>query len=184
MALFQQEKIVIEFTAAGLVTEPFTIRRIADKNAAGEIEASAAAYEIFTRAVNPLSGDYGSQDLAERFRTIVAQNYSNGDFSLQTAADILGVHRSTLHRVFSAKCGVSPRDYLCSYRMQQALELLATDMNIKEIADRCGFNAQHYFDKVFRYCFGKTPSEFRRMLIGPGGASGSSPRRERSRPAK
>ena len=133
-----------------------------------EIEASAAAYEIFTRAVNPLSGDYGSQDLAERFRTIVAQNYSNGDFSLQTAADILGVHRSTLHRVFSAKCGVSPRDYLCSYRMQQALELLATDMNIKEVAANCGFNAQHYFDKVFRESFSKTPSEFRRVLVGTG----------------
>ena len=151
-------------------------------DAEGAIAASGAAYEIFTRAVNPLSGDTGSHDLAERFREIVAQNFSNGDFSLQDAANVLGVHRSTLHRVFTAKCGVSPQDYLCSYRMQQALELLASDMNIKEVADHCGFNAQHYFDKVFRDSFGKTPSEFRTMRGGSvGAASNSRPRRSRGK---
>ena len=151
-------------------------------DAEGAIAASGAAYEIFTRAVNPLSGDTGSHDLAERFREIVAQNFSNGDFSLQDAANVLGVHRSTLHRVFTAKCGVSPQDYLCSYRMQHALELLASDMNIKEVADHCGFNAQHYFDKVFRDSFGKTPSEFRTMRGGSvGAASNSRPRRSRGK---
>ncbi|MCI5778306.1 MAG: AraC family transcriptional regulator [Lentisphaeria bacterium] len=143
------------------------IRKI---DATGAMEASMAAYGIFTRAVNPLSGDPGEHDFAERFQTLVAENFSDGDFSLQTAADMLGVHRSTLYRIFSAKCGVSPQDYLSRYRMQQAMELLATDMNIKEVAASCGFNAQNYFNRVFRDSFGKTPGEFRRTLAGIGGA--------------
>ena len=146
------------------------INAIKKIDANGAIEASLAAYEIFIRAINPRSGDPGEHDLAERFRRLVAENFSDSDFSMQTAADILGVHRSTLYRVFFAKSGVSPQDYLNSYRMQQALELLATDMNIKEVAANCGFNAQNYFNRVFRDSFGKTPGEFRRTLAEIGGA--------------
>ncbi len=146
------------------------INAIKKIDAAGAMEASVAAYEIFARAINPLSEDPREHDFAERFRTLVAENFSDSEFSLQTAADILGVHRSTLYRIFFAKCGVAPQDYLSSFRMHQALELLATEMNIKEVAVSCGFNAQNYFNRVFRDSFGKTPGEFRRMQRGADGA--------------
>ena len=41
----------------------------------------------------------------------------------------------------------------------------STNIHIKEVADACGFNAQHYFAKVFRKYFGKNPNEFRKDLI-------------------
>ena len=33
MTLFQKKQLVIKLTAAGLIAEPFTVRRIADKDA-------------------------------------------------------------------------------------------------------------------------------------------------------
>ena len=42
------------------------------------------------------------------------------------------------------------------------------NIHIKEVADACGFNAQHYFAKVFRKYFGKNPNEFRKDLIYTG----------------
>jgi AraC-like DNA-binding protein len=143
------------------------INSLCNIDASEAIRASVAAYDILLRAVNPISRSDSSQDIVERFKMLVAQNYSIPEFSLQTAATSLGVHRSTLHRVFSAKSGISPQDYLISYRLQQALEMLDNNVNIhiKEVAAACGFNAQHYFAKVFRKYFGKNPNEFRKDLI-------------------
>ncbi len=158
------------------------INALCNIDASEAIHASVAAYDILLRAVNPISRSASSQDIVERFKILVAQNYSLQEFSLQTAAASLGVHRSTLHRVFTAKSGISPQDYLISYRLQQALAMLDNNVNIhiKEVADACGFNAQHYFAKVFRKYFGKNPNEFRKDLI----YTGSAPVKRISTPGK
>ncbi|MBR7121018.1 MAG: helix-turn-helix domain-containing protein [Lentisphaeria bacterium] len=132
---------------------------------ASTIRASVTAYEILMRAFNPLVKNYGNRELSERFQQLVSENFSNPAFSLQEAAALLSVHRSTLHRVFSAHCGIPPQEFLTTYRLQQALELFHSDMNIKEIAENCGFNAPHWFTKIFRRYFGRSPAEFRRMML-------------------
>jgi AraC-like DNA-binding protein len=131
---------------------------------ASTIRASVTAYEILLRAFNPLVKSYGNRELSERFQQLVSERFSDPDFSLQQAADILSVHRSTLHRVFSAHCGIPPQEFLTTYRLQQALELFNSNMNIKEISENCGFNAPHWFTKIFRRYFGRSPAEFRRSM--------------------
>lgn len=125
------------------------------------LRASVTAYEILVRAVNPPLNGSGNHHLPEKFLELVAENFADPEFSLQQAANEMHVHRSTLHRVFTASNGISPQEYLTGYRLQQALKLLYTEMTIKEIAEECGFNAQHYFAKVFRRYFGRSPAEFR-----------------------
>lgn len=141
------------------------IDSLRDIDISGAIRASAAAYEILLLALNPSSAKASCLELSEKYRELVAQNLADPDFSVQAATEMLAVHRSTLHRCFFASHGVSPQSYLTSCRLRQALEFLNSGMNVKEIAARCGFNAPHYFAKVFRRCFGKSPVEFRRTLM-------------------
>ena len=125
------------------------------------LRASVTAYEILIRANNPPLNSSANHQLPEKFQNLVTENFADPDFSLQQAANEMHVHRSTLHRVFTANNGISPQEYLTVYRLQQALKLLYSEMTIKEIAEECGFNTQHYFAKVFRRYFGLSPAEFR-----------------------
>ena len=128
------------------------------------LHASIAAYEILLRAINPQLNSNSTHKISEKFKELVSNNYSNSTFSLQEAAKNMNVHRSTLHRVFTSQSGLSPQEYLTTYRLQEAVKLLYSDMTIKEIAKECGFNTQHYFTKIFRKYIGRTPSEFRKTM--------------------
>ena len=55
-------------------------------------------------------------------------------------------------------------DYLRSFRLQKAVEMLGRDISVKEVAAACGFRESNYFIRVFRSCFEKTPLEFRKTL--------------------
>jgi AraC family transcriptional regulator len=47
-------------------------------------------------------------------------------------------------------------------RITNALrQLRETDLTIAEIAAKCGFSDQSYFDRRFRQAFGKSPREWR-----------------------
>jgi AraC-like DNA-binding protein len=49
--------------------------------------------------------------------------------------------------------------------MQMALELLKDpDQRLTEIAYRCGYSTQQYFNKIFRDYYGKSPGEIRKLV--------------------
>ena len=65
-------------------------------------------------------------------------------------------------RVFQEYLHMTPIDYIQSYRLQAACQMLARGHEtITEISHACGFGSSSYFGKVFReytYC---TPSQYR-----------------------
>lgn len=73
---------------------------------------------------------------------------------------------STSHfiRCFRKYAGCTPHEYLLSYRLKQAKQLLvAQPLSIEQIAELCGFNSVSHFARAFRKSNGMTPSEFRRV---------------------
>jgi AraC family L-rhamnose operon transcriptional activator RhaR/AraC family L-rhamnose operon regulatory protein RhaS len=51
-------------------------------------------------------------------------------------------------------------------RIMDALrQLRETDLTIAEIAARCGFSDQSYFDRRFRQAFGRSPRQFRKEVV-------------------
>ena len=128
----------------------------------GVLQAGIRACEILSRAANPFPA--AEEDLVSAFKGMTAEEFDHPDFSIAQAAQRLAVHRSTLHRVFTAKCGISPQEYLSSFRLQRAVSLLGRNYSVKEAAALCGFSSQNYFARVFRVCFGKSPAEFRRTM--------------------
>ncbi len=76
----------------------------------------------------------------------------------------VGVNRSYLCRLFKEKLGVSPKQYIRTYRMNNAARLLTeTNLPIGQIAQSSGYEDQLYFSTAFREFFGHSPSEHRKM---------------------
>ncbi|MBP3599974.1 MAG: AraC family transcriptional regulator [Clostridia bacterium] len=86
------------------------------------------------------------------------------DFSL-TFDEILNEFfytKSHLIRLFKAKYGITPYDYLLEHKLSIAKLLLKnTAIGIAEIASRLGFANSHYFSNFFSKKVGMSPREYR-----------------------
>ena len=90
--------------------------------------------------------------------------YTRSDVGISALPEIAGVSNPTLIRMFHEYCGKSPMEHLTEMRMELAKNLLeSTDLSIKEIAGRVGYNDPLYFSSVFRKFSGMSPRAFRRF---------------------
>lgn len=81
--------------------------------------------------------------------------------SIELIADELGVSPSFLSRKFKEITSQTFLDILNKYRIQKAVELLATGKSrIYEIADMTGFSEYKHFCNVFKKYTRSTPTEF------------------------
>lgn len=86
--------------------------------------------------------------------------------SLTQIADAGGVCRSKCCQIFKKYMGLTPNDYLTSFRLERAAELLGTtNLMVTEIAFHCGFNSSSYFAEVFTRKKGCSPKEYRRKHL-------------------
>ena len=78
-------------------------------------------------------------------------------------ADYAGVTRGYLHTLFTRFLDQSPQDYLVSYRVTRAEQLLAlTELTVEGVAQSCGYSDPLVFSKLFKKRTGQTPSAYRR----------------------
>lgn len=77
--------------------------------------------------------------------------------------DLADVSRSTLDKQFQAALGRTIHAEMQRVKIEQAKRLLTTtNIPVKHIARRCGFEYLQYFTTVFRQHTGHTPAEYRR----------------------
>lgn len=111
-----------------------------------EQDAQSPSARYFNRAVDYIKGNYFFYSL-----------------SVEQIADILGITRSYLYTVFKDVCGLSPKEYITTYRINQACILLVqSEMTITSISYSIGFEDNLYFSKVFHKHMGLSPSAYRR----------------------
>ena len=85
------------------------------------------------------------------------------DITSSDAAASLGFHNSYFCRLFHKTYGDSFQNYVCSYRLEKARNLLLTkDLPISQVAAQVGFNSFSYFSKKFREYYHSTPSEYKK----------------------
>ncbi len=59
-------------------------------------------------------------------------------------------------------------EYVLATRLAKATDMLTDgDMNITEIAFRCGFHDSNYFTRQFRQAFGMPPRDYRQVSPTP-----------------
>jgi len=79
--------------------------------------------------------------------------------SLEHIAELVGVTRRQIERLFKRHVGEAPGHYYVRLRLQRARKLLLeTPMSIIEISTACGFHSSPHFSKCYRDQYGHTPS--------------------------
>lgn len=83
--------------------------------------------------------------------------------TLQKMATDLGYHYRYLSGVVNRGFGVGFCKAVNQYRVDLACRLLKTeDLNVTEIAFRCGFDSLRNFNRCFKELTGKTPAEYKK----------------------
>jgi AraC-like DNA-binding protein len=72
--------------------------------------------------------------------------------------------KSALHSKFREVYNTTPINYITERRLSLARQLLSTtDMPVREVARRVGYDNEFYFSRVFKQHLQYSPSEFRRV---------------------
>lgn len=94
----------------------------------------------------------------------IQQNYRDS-ISLEKIAQSVNVSKSTALNIFARYLNDTPVNYLISFRLKKAAELLkTTEKKIDFIALETGFESDAYFCRRFKKHFGVTPGEYRKKL--------------------
>ncbi len=91
--------------------------------------------------------------------------------TLEELAEVAGMSRFGLVRVFSDALGVSPYAYFMQRRLDHARHLLACGGDISNTAHRLGFADQSHLTRWFLRVVGVTPGEYLRARQGAGARS-------------
>ncbi|MCR5688023.1 MAG: response regulator [Lachnospiraceae bacterium] len=95
----------------------------------------------------------------------VRENYAE-NLTLRDLGKKYFINSSYLGQIFQKKYGQSFKDYLTSYRIGRAEQLLTTtDLRIAEIAEKVGYKDNDYFLRKFIEANGCTPSKYRKSNI-------------------
>lgn len=82
--------------------------------------------------------------------------------TVQSLADVAGMSRAAYAEHFKKAFGRTPMDFLKEVRLRRAAHLLtATDLPVKAIAARIGFDSRSYFSRAFKDFTGADPASFR-----------------------
>lgn len=93
--------------------------------------------------------------------SFIEQNFQN-DISVEDIAAFCGLNRSYFGKIFRDTIGKSPQEFLMSYRMQKATELLKlTQLSISDIGNAVGYPNQLHFSRAFKNINGISPREWR-----------------------
>lgn len=134
-------------------------------------------------AINALVTTLLTDSLNEKYKNGEEQNHKLYPSWIQEAADLLSEHcteeisiselashfymeQNGFIRRFKTYMGYTPKEYQIVCRMKRATSLLSdSDMNLSEIANRCGFASHSFFSKTFKRLFGVTPTEYRNSFL-------------------
>lgn len=93
--------------------------------------------------------------------SFIEQNFQN-DITIEDIAASCGLNRSYFGKIFHENMGKSPQEFLISYRMTKATELLKlTNLSIADIGNAVGYPNQLHFSRAFKNVYGISPRQWR-----------------------
>jgi AraC-like DNA-binding protein len=108
-------------------------------------------------------------DAPQKIAQTIAYMKQHLDQTLQldALAALARLSRSRYTALFKAQTGYAPIDYFNRLRMHRACQLLdTTELSVKAIAARLGYEDPLYFSRMFRLVNDASPMEYRRLRKG------------------
>lgn len=92
----------------------------------------------------------------------IEHNFQN-DITVEEISATCGLNRSYFGKIFKDTTGQSPQEFLMSYRMSKAAELLKlTTLSIADIGKAVGYENQLHFSRAFKTIYGISPLNWRK----------------------
>ena len=102
------------------------------------------------------------QELIARAISLVEQNISNPNYTIELFCDDMAMSRSSLYKKLMAITGMSPIRFVRTIRIKRGRQLLETSgESISQIAYKTGLSPKQ-FAKYFKEEYGFSPSELKR----------------------
>lgn len=111
--------------------------------------------------------DHTGRD-GQRMKTMLkfVQEHFAEALTASQIAHSAGLSASECLRCFHAVIGTTPMQYVKTFRVQQAAQLLeGTDWPVAKVGRQCGFKEMGYFARAFREVYHCTPTEHRRAIL-------------------
>ncbi|MDO5551560.1 MAG: AraC family transcriptional regulator [Lachnospiraceae bacterium] len=120
--------------------------------------------DAFTRSISSMNTTKGGRlrdFYIHEALTFIEQNFQN-DISVEDIADSCGLNRSYFGKIFKESVGKTTQEFLMTYRMTKATELLKlTQLSISDISNAVGYSNPLHFSRAFKNVYGISPREWR-----------------------
>ncbi|MCT4588160.1 MAG: AraC family transcriptional regulator [Carboxylicivirga sp.] len=96
---------------------------------------------------------------------VYMRSHVTEDIKMEDLANKLNISYSLFRTEFKKYTGVSPGQYLLQLKIQMAKNLLSnSQLSVKEVSFKSGFESPYYFSRVFKKYTGHTPTEFKGQM--------------------
>lgn len=95
------------------------------------------------------------RDVVEYMR----ENYDS-EITLQSLSELANVNQFVLIRQFRDEYGVTPHQYLRTYRVNKAMKFIKQGLKLADVAQLCGFFDQSHLNRQFKRTVGVSPGKF------------------------
>jgi signal transduction histidine kinase/DNA-binding response OmpR family regulator/ligand-binding sensor domain-containing protein len=101
------------------------------------------------------------QEFIKELQAMIEKNLSDPEFNVEALSKKLYMDRATLYRKITALTGESPTEFIRSYRLKRAAQLLRDKFgNVSQVSLEVGFSNMAYFAKCFKEKFHQLPSSY------------------------
>ncbi len=91
----------------------------------------------------------------------IKENY-NTNLSVESIANMLGIERSYLSRLFKTYKNKSTQNYIIDYRIGRAKKMFEEeDLNVSQVCTAVGYTNVYCFSRIFKSRVGMSPKEYR-----------------------
>jgi len=153
-----------ETGADDYITKPFN-RKILATRIKNLIDLRRALQEKIQRELHLQPTEIAVSSIDQAFmgelKGVLDKYLSDPEFNVEILAKKLYLSQSTLYRKVLALTGEAPIEFIRSYRLKRATQLLKANFgNVTEVAFGVGFSSTAYFTKCFKEKFHQLPSAF------------------------
>lgn len=130
----------------------------------GELALLAVLYELFSLFPDSSVRGNRKEYYVSQVKNVIYLHYAN-QITVQRIADMMGLNRRYLCRVFKSQTGLTIQDYLADTRLENAANLLAsTSLSIGEITHAVGYQDLFHFSKMFKKRYALSPTAYRKKV--------------------
>ncbi len=108
--------------------------------------------------------NYKDQARLKKVYDFVEARYHE-NINIREVADLANLTVPSFCNYFRKLMNVTFTEFLNDFRVNKACQLLMTDRSVADVCFECGFSNSSYFSKVFRELKGKSPLQYKNMVM-------------------